>query len=301
VTAGGYYTDRDSSIIDPEAMARYQEATKPITDYETQITAVSDAFLRSRPANLAPARCVLDWLDAWAGQGALLGRMSQQGGYVRTWALSSIAASYIKIQEAEGLDASKRQHVEAWIRQLATEVIAYSGGQNGGDARNNHAYWAGQAAVLSGVALNDRRLLAWGVERYGVGISQVTADGTLPLEMARKSKARHYHNFALMPLVLIAEVAARNGMGLYAEAGGAIHRLAGRVTDSLADPAFFERLTGVRQDWEGELAGGSLAWAEPYYARFHDGRLVPWLARYRPLRQRWFGGDATLAYGVPQL
>jgi len=301
VTVGGFYADRDASVVEPEALARYQEATKPITDYETQITTISDTFLRSRPANLAPARCALDWLEAWAGQGALLGRMSQQGGYVRTWALSSIVASYIKIQAAEGLDAARRQRVEEWIRQLATAMIAYYGGRSGSDARNNHAYWAGQAAVLSGVALNDRGLLAWGVERYRVGISQVGADGTLPLEVARKSKARHYHNFALMPLVLIAEVAARNGMDLYAEAGGAIHRLAGRVTDSLADPAFFERLTSVRQDWEGDLAGGSLAWAEPYYARFHDGRLVPWLARYRPLRHRWFGGDATLAYGVPQL
>jgi len=173
--------------------------------------------------------------------------------------------------------------------------------RTGTDARNNHAYWAGQAAVLSGVAVNARGLFTWGLERYRLGVSQIGPDGTMPLEVARKSKSRHYHNFALMPLVLIAEVAAQNGVDLYGETGGAIHRLAGRVVDSLADPSFFERLTGERQDWVGNLTGEYLPWTEPYYARFGDPRLVPWLTRFRPIRQRWFGGDATLAYGVPRL
>ena len=179
-------------------------------------------------------------------------------------------------------------------------MVSYYNKPSGTDVRNNHAYWAGQAAALSAAALNERALLAWGVDRYRLGASQIGADGTLPLEMARKSKAQHYHNFALMPLVLIAEIASQNGMDLYGEYGGAIRQLAGVVIDSLTDPGFLERLTGERQDWVGGLiTGDSLAWAEPYYARFGDARLVPWLTRFRPLRHRWFGGDATLAYGVP--
>ena len=298
LTVGGYYTDRDSSVVNPDARARYPGATKPVMVYETHITNISDTFVRSRPADLTPARCALDWLEAWANQGALLGRMSQQGGYVRTWALSAIAASYVKIQEGAGLDAVKRQRVEAWIRRLAAEVVAYHDRPTGTDVRNNHAYWAGQAAALSGVAVNDRARVAWGIERYRLGSSQIGADGTLPLELARRSRAGHYHNFALMPLVLIAEIAAQNGTDLYAEHGGAIHRLVALVTDSVTDPGYFERLTGERQDGADDMTGGSLAWAEPYYTRFRDARLVPWLTRLRPLRHRWFGGDATLAYGV---
>ncbi len=299
VTVGGFYADRDSSVVDPEALRRYQDATRPISNYETHITTITDTFVRRRPVDSAPARCALDWMDAWASQGALLGRVSQQGGYVRTWALSAIAASYVKILDADGLDARRRERVEAWVRRLAVEVTAYHDRRTGTDTRNNHAYWAGQAAVLSGIAINDRRLFAWGVERYRLGVSQIASDGTLPLELARKSKARHYHNFALMPLVLIAETAARNGVDLYGASGGALHRLAGAVTAGLADPALFERLAGARQEWVGDLDGGLLAWAEPYYARFHDPRLVPWLTQFRPIRQRWVGGDVTLAYGVP--
>jgi poly(beta-D-mannuronate) lyase len=301
VTVEGFYADKDSSIVNPQALARYRQATKPLADYATQITTISDTFVRSSPPNLAVARCTLDWLEAWAGQGALLGRVSQQGIYERTWSLSSIGASYLKVRDAEGLDVIKGRRVETWIRQLAGEVTAYHATRAGSDTLNNHAYWAGQGTMLAGVAVNDKSLFGWGTERYRLGISQIQEDGTLPLEAARKSKARYYHDFALMPLVLIAEVAAQNGIDLYGEQGGAVRRLADRVINTLDDPAFFQRLTGVRQDWVGELNGASLAWAEPYYTRFGDQRLVPWLLRFRPLRNPWFGGDATLLYGVPQL
>ncbi|HEX7548791.1 MAG TPA: alginate lyase family protein, partial [Candidatus Methylomirabilis sp.] len=266
-----------------------------------QIATISDTVVRSSPPNPATARCALERLDDWAGQGALLGRVNSQGAQVRTLALSSIASSYLKVRDTEGLEAIKGRRVEAWIRQLASEVTSYYSARTGSEVLNNQAYWAGQASILAGVAVNDKGLFTWGIERYRLGISQIQADGTLPLELARRSKARYYHNFALMPLVLIGEVAAQNGIDLYGEGGGAIHRLAGRVIDSLDDPVFFERAAGVQQDWVGELNGGSLAWAEPYFARVGNQRLVPWLLRFRPLRTPWFGGDATLLFGVPQL
>jgi poly(beta-D-mannuronate) lyase len=136
---------------------------------------------------------------------------------------------------------------------------------------------------------------------YRAAAAQIRADGTLPLELVRKSKARHYHLFALTPLVLIAEAGARNDLDLYGERGGAIHRLVGRVVESLDDPGDFERLTGAKQDWVGAFGGGSLVWMEPYFSRFRDPRLAPWLARFRPMRHPWFGGDATLCFGSPIL
>jgi len=301
VLVDGFYADKDSSIVSPEAMARYQETLKPISVYETQITALSDTFVRGLPASPAAARCVLDWLEAWAGENALLGRVTHQGGYERKWALCAIASSYVKIRDEAGLDASKRWRVEAWIGRLAAEVRGYYTLRTSMDTHNNHVYWAGLGVTLSGVGLNDKGLFGWGVEKYRGALTQIQEDGTLPLELLRKSKARHYHNFSLMPLVLIAEAAAQNGIALYPEGNGALYRLAGRVIEGLDDPGYFERGVGVKQDWVGTLDGGSLVWAEPYFARFADRRLVKWLARFRPLRNRWFGGDATLGYGVKNL
>ena len=111
VLVEGFYTDKDASVVNRQALLRYREAIKPITDYEWQIATISDTAVRSNPPNPAAARCALERLDAWAGQGALLGRISPQGVQVRTWALSSIASSYLKVRDAEGLEAIKGRRV----------------------------------------------------------------------------------------------------------------------------------------------------------------------------------------------
>jgi poly(beta-D-mannuronate) lyase len=299
VLVDGFYVDRDSvAATSPEAWARYQEAIRPITVFENQVASLSDTFVRGRPAVPASARCVLEWLEAWAAEGGLLGQVNQQGQHERRWALSAVAWSYAKVQGEQSLDPAKRRRVEEWIRRLAAEVVGYTDRRGGTDARNSHAYWAAAGVMASAVALDDRTLFAWSVERYRAGVAQIQPDGTLPLEMARKSRARHFHNFALAPLVLIAETGARNDVPLYPERQGALARLADRVIAGLDDPTFFERAAGARQEWVGGFSGGSIPWAEPYYARFRDARLAPWLARYRPIRHRWFAGDATLCFGV---
>src|SRR5262249_18572681 len=150
--------------------------------------------------------------------------------------------------------------------------------------RNNHLYWAALAAAATGIAADDRALFDWAVARYRFALTQIDADGALPQELARASRARHYHLFALAPLVMVAELGASNGLDLYAEHDGALHRLVARVVGSPDDPAWFERRTGHPQERGEALTGWSLAWAEPYYARFHNARLVPYLARLRPAR-----------------
>ena len=106
--------------------------------------------------------------------------------------------------------------------------------------------------------------------------------------------------FALAPLVMLAELAAVNHVSLYEEADGAIGRLAARVIDGWHDPEAFATAAGSKQEMRPPR-GPDLAWAEPYFARFHDRRLAPLLAAARPLRDDRLGGNMTLAFGVPDL
>ncbi len=294
---GFYKPGTGSSEVDPQAMRRYRKATAAIAAYENGITRMSDAYLAARTRDAARAGCVLDWLYAWAAKSAMLKATSHQGEFVRKWGLAPVAASYIKIRHAPSLDPARRAAVTAWIARWARIVRDdYSGHAERSSRHNNHLYWAALGVMWAGVALDDRALFDWSIATYRLALRQIAPDGTLPLELARKSKARHYHLFALTPLVFIAETAARNGIGLYAENGGALQRLVARVVSSLDDPSYFERATGVKQQWVGTLDGGKLTWMEPYAARFGDARLKPWLDRYRPLKNRRTGGNATLLY-----
>jgi len=96
--------------------------------------------------------------------------------------------------------------------------------------------------------------------------------GTLPLEMARGSRALHYHLYALAPLVLLAEFGEANHMDLYARANGAVHRLVNTSVAGIQDPAPFAKATNVPQEVPKTISGGQIGWAPPTRSAFQTQR-----------------------------
>jgi poly(beta-D-mannuronate) lyase len=298
-----FYTDLAGSIIDPERYAARTRIVKPLGDFGSGVTRMADRWLGSKPPQPEAARCALDWLDVWARAEAMLGRVTNQGGYERKWTLAAVAQAYLRLREAPGLDSGAKARVKGWFARLAKEVRTYydrRATSRRTDIRNNHLYWAALAVGATGIAINDREHFTWAIEQYRFALTQIGADGKLPLEVARQGKALHYHLFAVMPLVMIAELGAANGLDLYGEHDAALRRLVSRAVEGLHDPSYFERLTGTRQDLD-PLSGWHIAWAEIWYARFRDPTLLDLLRHYRPARNTWLGGDATLAFGVRDL
>ena len=111
-----------------------------------------------------------------------------------------------------------------------------------GGSKNNHLYWAGIELAAIGVAGDNRADFDWAVAAYDAGVGQIQPNGMLPLELARGSKALHYHLYALAPLVLLAEFGEVNNLDLYAHANGALHRLVSVSVAGLSDPGPLEKL-----------------------------------------------------------
>jgi poly(beta-D-mannuronate) lyase len=299
-----FYVDKTHSLVDPVKKRENEAAVAPVRQFVASVTTLADGWMRSSPAKPDYAKAALDQLFAWASAGALLGEVNQQGGYERKWTLGSLALAFLKVRAAPGLDPGKVAATQAWFSRVAAAVMpAYEDAKNS-SSRNNHAYWAGLAVAAAGVATNDRRLFDWGMSRARMGIAAIRADGTLPLEMERARLALHYHAFALPPLVMLAEMAAANGIALYDEDNGALRRLADRVMAGMDDPRSFEKLAGVAQAFPltTHPRASYVAWGEAYYARLHDPRLLKWLGSgARPLVDERLGGDQTLSFGVTPL
>src|SRR3546814_19338986 len=79
-----------------------------------------------------------------------------------------------------------------WLRALATETRDFYEGLDHRQrtGRGNHRYWAGLGVAAAGGAAGDRALFDWGLESYRIGVCQVTANGVLPIELERGSKAQ---------------------------------------------------------------------------------------------------------------
>jgi poly(beta-D-mannuronate) lyase len=301
-----FYVDDARSIADPELERRNREALGPLRSFVRAVVGLADAWSTSEQFDPAMADPALAWsaieaLARWAEAGALLGAVNHQGAYEREWSLGSLALAYLKVRQAPVSSdrPDSRNSIQAWFRAIAARVEPDYERPGLKSSANNHAYFAGMALAAVGIASDDRRLFDWGIARARIGIAQIDAAGCLPLERERGRLALHYHVFALGPLVMLAEMALVNGIDLYVENGGALHRLASLVMEGLADP---EELARRLEIGAQEIAGRrplALGWAEPYHARFPDPRLGAWLRAARPVIDVRLGGDMTAAFARP--
>lgn len=242
IDANRYYTDQRSSVIDPALKARNEAAVKPVNDYLEAVARRATGWQSHRDPS--DAHCALAWLEAWAGSNAMLGTMTtQQSYYTRKWTLGGLALSYARVQSTA--TPAQRHRIEEWFRRLADATIAHADAHKG--VRNNHYYWEGLASTAVGAVTGERRYLDWGRKVFDHAMRQIQADGALPLETARGSKALHYHLYAAAPLVMMASILDLQDP--------ALDRLVRYAVDGIADPAAIERAAGAAQELPARIPG----------------------------------------------
>ena len=295
------YKQADSSraTIDETANETYLKAVVPIRAYAKGLVQIANDYVRSSPKNPAAAACALDWLEHWASANAMTDMRSKQALFNLGQTLGGFALAYLQIRNAPDLQEDRKKRVEAWLKALGQQVVNFMDQNHEVSGRNNHRYWAGLAASAAGIAADDKRLADWGIESARIGVSQITPEGTLPLEIGRGKRARDYHIYAAEPLVATAELARSRGVDLYAENNGALRRLIDRVVASLDDPTFFEKAAGTKQETfsgDGTVPPNRIAWLEIYQNRFPSPKTAAVLASRRPLASSGLGGDLTLLF-----
>ncbi|MBV8667109.1 MAG: alginate lyase family protein [Burkholderiaceae bacterium] len=263
IKAQGYYEDKAGSIVDEQKKRENEEMTRPLNDFLRQVTNMTDSFAAERDE--AVARCALDWMAGWAQGGALLGKMvrvnNDQSYYMRKWTHGGLAITYLRL--SEHATPEQRAQIEPWLKRVALADLAFFDDPK--KSRNNHYYWTGVGVMATAVATGDKGLLRAAADIYQAGVNDIQDDGSLPMEMRRAQKALHYHNFALDPLVIMAEMARVNGMDWYAYQEHRIDRLADRVADGFRDSAWFTQQAGVAQ--EEKKPGVDSGWVEFYRLR----------------------------------
>ncbi len=244
IQATGYYSDAAKSERDPQKYLESHAQTKPFEDFATQVAKSSDRFLAKDDS--AAAACTIAWLDRWAQDKAMLGTMirinNDQAEYTRKWTNASAAIAWNKVRVQA--DTAQRARIDAWLKAVSVATLEYW--RNKPTAkRNNHYYWTGVGVMATAVATGDADLLREARHIYEAGLGDIRDDGTLKLEMERGVRALHYHNFAAMPLVMIAEMARKTGQNWFAWRDSRLSLLVDRVATGLQDPAWFDKLAGA--------------------------------------------------------
>ncbi len=292
LTTDGFYRTDDPthSIIDPKRMEAYTKSSEPPKTAAATIVKEADRFRMT--GSRAAATCTIALLDQLAQANAMGGHMSSgQAYYVQGWLAGAMAIAFLKVRESGLASPQQTQEIAAWLNRLGTSTRNwYDAAASKHAEGNNHLYWAGLQMCATAAVANDRKDLDWCVAAYRNGARQIQPDGTLPLEMARGSRALHYHLYALAPLVLIAEFGEGNGIPLYAEGHDGLARLVRTSVAGVKDSALFVQRTGVKQEVPEHLDGDNIAWAPPYLGRFPSPVVAQYVADARNLSSFYMGG-----------
>lgn len=287
-----HYLSGSSGPVNPAEAA----ATRVYGDFEHRVAAGVAKYLAT--GSHAESACALGQLDAWARAGALLNysrEESSQAWYQVEWTLASAGISESILVNDSTLDPAKQQRVIAWLVSACRRALSF---EKTGDTRNNHYYWRALDAVAIGVTASDDALFARGIEVYKEGIGEIDSNGALPKEMARHENAIHYQNFALQPLVTIAQFAFRQGDDLYSYTVHG-HTLRDAIVffgKAVEDPGIVRPYTGDAQNTR--FGPGDFAPFAFYKARFGaDGLPASILSELRHPVSSPILGNTTLMTG----
>ena len=274
-------------------------ATAPYRKLNDVVTFGAGRYVAS--GDSAQAVCVANLLAQWAAAKALLDYTSQessQAWFQVEWTLSSISLAWSIVRTDPAIPASQRAQIEQWMHNV-TEYMFSQDPHPGDPAReNNHYYWRALCAAAVGILTSDNELYRRGLAQYARAIGQMNPDGSLPLEMARHENALHYQSFALAPLVMIAELARRQGVDLYGLRvnGHTIDDAVDFLMRASADPTLVKKYASEPQTFSLVSDEKPPAWLEFWAAR-HQGKIWTELLT-TPLVDPNLGGNATL-YAAP--
>ena len=270
------------------------KATRVYGAFEKRITGGMNQYLAT--GSHGESACALAQLDAWAQAKALINydpKESSQAWYQAEWTLSSAGVTTSVLVNDTTLDPTELRRVLSWLDLAGRTLISY---EKPGESGNNHHYWRALAATSIGIVASDDQLYRFGVDTYKDAISQLDKNGAFPLEMARHERATHYQTFALQPLVVIAELATRQGLDLYAYQSHG-HTLRDAIVffgHAVDDPSIIKQYTSDAQ--LADYNGSDYAPFAFYLARFGPSGLPSSILNglKTPTDATRIGGSTTL-------
>lgn len=284
----------------------------PINPEEGKVTAVYLKFQQAvtngagryvAAGDPAEAVCVANLLAQWAAANTLLDysyKESSQAWYQVEWTLSSVSLAWSVVETDTAIPAAQRAAILKWMHKVTEYMFDQDPHPDDHDRENNHSYWRALCATSVGILTSDEKLYRRGLAQYARAIGQMNPDGSLPLEMARHENALHYQSFALTPLVMIAELASRQGVDLYSLRvnGHSISDAVDFLVRASADLSLMKQYASEPQTFSLFSGKRPPAWVEFWAAR-HAGK--PWTDIIAaPLVDSTIGGNATLYAGPTQ-
>ncbi len=267
----------------------------------------------------ASGRAVARVMNRWAN-GRALTKVDETSNelYAVNRTVLPVIVSFAALKSAPGMDREKVGRIERWLSELMRMRRQMAPAPDKTTARNNHHYLNASVDMAWGALVGNQEAFDLGVDAYMDALAELRPDGSLPLETRRGARALWYQRHAIASLVTIAELAAVQGVDLYAREvdGRSLHDAIGFLVAAIHDPALVapyakeDANSRTDADWRDQdltflqTRGHGrqyMAWVEPYRARFPERPearalteiLAEWDPDFQPAIDDYSGGNMS--------
>lgn len=281
----------------------WAKAVRPFVAIEDAVSKFAAAHVINtdpRQSKHQFANYLFEILIKWANKNAMFGfeysPKSQQAWFQVEGTLFAISLA-LSIFRADIPERRKELAViENWLEALAQKHFSIPGGPS--SCCNNHYYRRALYATSIGIMADNNTMFRNGVAAIYSALAHAKPDGALPLEIARGPRATHYQNYALMYLVMIAELIERQGYSVWQleVEGKSLHTLIEFNNKLISRPEFAAEYSGGYEQITKFTDAQYLAWFEIYLSRFENSFMEKMIAHLRPLYNRSLGGHLTVYF-----
>ena len=282
---------------------QWRQAAEPFFKFEDAVSHLAASYVATNDPYYAD--CLGDLLGKWADEGAFLG-LSQTPDLPQAWfaAESSLFAAGLAYSIVRPYIAEKRPDdarlIERWLQKASWTHIAREE-QDKDSCCNNHFYRRALHATVIGIVADDDKLFQYGLSAVMSALHEMNPDGGFPREVTRGTLAVHYQNYAMLYLVMIMQLASRQGYDLYdlTVDDNRIETAAAFAINAIENPQDFEIAADTEQELRFIQDDQYFTWMEMYLSHQGSDRIENFVSTRRPTFNRSAGGFVTLYFYVP--
>jgi poly(beta-D-mannuronate) lyase len=225
-------------------------------------------------------QAIVDFASKWADADALKPGVKRDTkrwediSWIGNIMLRSTILAYGVARQFVYVPADREAVVLDWLKRRVDDYHYLIRAQK--ETLGNHALAHMTPAMAFGILVGDRTMMEPALETWRLTLDKMRKDGSLPAETRRGARWSHYSNIQIGQLITVAELAAGEGIDLYATApeGKTVQHAVSWLIDALAD---FD----VAKPYSKENMGSpSDDYTIPFFKEFHFGWLPAYIERF---------------------
>jgi len=283
-------------------LVTWKLAIEPLSTFEQTVSDLAGAWVAT--GDHYYANCLIDVLEKWAREKGLskfqFSPSRPQAWYALESMIFSAALAYSTVTGAVEIAPARRRTIEQWLQKIAEDHYKLHSFMQ--SCCDEHFYRRSLYMTIVGVVTGNDTLFRTGLRAVPAALDDLNERGAFNLALRRGWRAIHYQNYILQHVVMIMQIAHRQGYDLFAMTakGRSMASAVSFLLRGVENPHAVDGLPPGEQDIAFTKDGRFFSWMEIWLEHYDNAAMSKLVRHYRPIVSPAGGGHMTLYFKIPE-